>query len=436
MMRLRELARCPFAVGYAVVALILAVAMALCFKAAPYGFTVPDTGSYTEAFRSICHGQVHLWRMPVYPMIIGTCFRIFGPDFGGTVTALLQWGMFVVTLICLRRLLLMLTGSARLTFWIFAFYALAPGNFECNQVLFSEATATCLTMLAAYRAVCSLRRPSVSNVLLTLLWLGLLLSLKPAAASFLAAAVVWLVLLLWLHRGRVRRQAIVILAALCVFIAGLALYSVLMYRYNGVRTLSIAGTANNYFTLREAGLVTPENCSDHALRQVIADSIGTEIPREHSQIWDEYWCLYRASGPAVLEKFTNEVMMANKGVIVRHIINRFNSECARYMIISTKAAFVPWSFSFLPKPSVNMAVWILGACLAVFGFHLRRYPLWASEGLCICLPAFVYIATAAIFAMDDYTRLVHPVQPLFWIGIAMLAKAMRVAPLCETPAQQ
>ena len=60
MMRLRELARCPFAVGYAVVALILAVAMALCFKAAPYGFTVPDTGSYTEAFRSICHGQVHL----------------------------------------------------------------------------------------------------------------------------------------------------------------------------------------------------------------------------------------------------------------------------------------------------------------------------------------------------------------------------------------
>lgn len=45
MMRLRELARRPFAVGYAVVALVLVVAMALCFKAAPYGCSVPDTES-------------------------------------------------------------------------------------------------------------------------------------------------------------------------------------------------------------------------------------------------------------------------------------------------------------------------------------------------------------------------------------------------------
>lgn len=417
--------------GYALVGLVLAAAMAFSFMKHPYGCAVPDTQSYIDAYHSLLNGRIHSWRMPLYPLLAGGCMDIFGPAYGGSAVALLQWLMYGVTLCYMRRLLLAVTSSQRIAFWVTAIYALMPGNFEPNQILFTETTATCLTTMMACHMAGTLRNPQVGRAAAAMLCLILLLTLKPASAPLLATSVIWLGLLVGLHRGNIRKTAVAICAGIVLAMSFLTLYLAAMHSMHGLNTLSATSTANNFFTIRQAGLITAANTSDTTLQRLIADSLPTEASTDIYRTWDEYYIIQRNVGDIRMEQFVNSTIATHKATVLRHIVNRFNSICPQYPLFSTRSEFVPWSIPFLPRPNINVAAWILAACLLVFISRLRRAPLWASEGLCISVPACLMLGTVIAGAMDDYTRLFLPVQPLFWISVAMVLNVLRIGPETE-----
>ena len=202
----------------------------------------------------------------------------------------------------------------------------------------------------------------------------------------------------------------------------LALYCMAMSAAYGVFGPSTVSGTNNYFTVRSAGIMNPEELPRPELR-AIADSLlkaNGEAP-DLPAMWDEVAVLSRVASPVEMGQYTSLAIKAHPVEVAKFMLTqRLADVCAADCIYG--GSVCP-PLRALTKPfSVNngaafLMMLLLMITMARADLRSRRFStfMWFLCGLLT-----VTYATVTIGAQNEWPRLLLPGYPVLLILAASL----------------
>lgn len=279
-----------------------------------------DTITYFEAWDTLLTGHLHDLRTPLYPLFIGSLRAISGSTVCYYAACIIQCAVFVLSIGWFRRLASETIGNSTIVFWATAIYAIYPGPLTLNCTLITESfalsgiTGMLWLICKAYKNNSTKAAIGAGAVMLCLVLLRPAFIYLPCVLG-----VFWLIAAF--NKTR-RRAGMVSIACCAATIACLGIYCAAMNKEHGISTPSSVSATNNYFTARNAGLISSEYA--HGRLAEVIDSIISErpVPSDNSDIWQENRSIVDNSTPAEFSAYVSATIKAHPKEAIKYIVTK------------------------------------------------------------------------------------------------------------------
>ena len=240
----------------------------------------PDSQSYIDAWTNN-FGILDYTRTPVYPIVLG----IIGILLKGYLFLyglfLFQIFFFILSVKWFYRLTESILSKQKLAYVVSFFYAVHPCvNSWCFAVL-TESLSISLMVGFLYYFHNNLIRFSVRNTLTSVIFVFLMVFLRPAFIYLLPSALV--AFLLMLLKSKKYFVGVFSILFVCIFVIG---YMQAFNNRYGAFTTSRIGTANQYYSARQYGYIRPTIKSSTEFKRYLEKSIAKygECPNNYDSL--------------------------------------------------------------------------------------------------------------------------------------------------------
>lgn len=354
--------------SYPALMVVSAVVMAYCSRYGPGESMAWDEDSYVAACEAVGAGVPDRFRTPVYPALLCVLRAVFGSGVLRYAVIAVQAAAMLAAIPLLGSLCRRFTGSDRVSFRCAALFGLTPGIVCWYACVLTEVWAVCGVTAWLWVMTRDLPGPPrASSAVLGGVVLWLLVFLRPVMMCLLPVYALYWAWRWVAWRGAATRAGLAALAMTAVCAGSVAAYRTTIHRLYGLRTISTVTLYNNYFTLGEAGLLSPGDTEHAGLRGQIAQHLAEAdtvcahpLMLELHNVPDEDVVPY-----PVLESFIDRQLRAHAGELAVYVWRR--------------------------------AMWLAWPCPAVY--ESGRGPLTPLEDM--VLPSvglyFVFLALAGVF---------------------------------------
>lgn len=358
-----------------------------------------DSPSYVEAW-NFCysHGDLDIFRTPVYPVLIGLGRILFGSTYCFLLPVIVQILIFYTCGIIFGKMILSVISNRRVAwFTVFLYFLFYPVVNTLN-LLGTEALAFSLTSLWTVCVWKFLQRATLWNgiaiafLTLTEVMLRPSLLILMITIAGLGVAGVWM--------RSYRRQVLWLLVTLIPVGTIVKLYIDEMERLTGVPTISVVSVVNTYFMAREFNDIFPELLTDTPE----AVDVMRRYQKEGHRLSEEYILKQYTEFDTLLEgvmtysniqTYADRVKHEHPGLWYSHVVRRIvdslkmqgplKSACNYLVVTLYTIAFV--------------AIWIARRCFSLVNFLI----LMLGGGS---------LLSVLLYAQNDYGRLMLPTSAI------------------------
>ncbi len=361
-----------------------------------------DTQTYIDAVKkSLSNGMIDQWRLPVYPLLLGSVKLIFGDGFLWAVI-ILQNLVFLLTIRYFYKLLLWITGSNRLTFWLTLYYAFSPGIVCYNNYVVTESLAISFSVFLAWGLKTMLSENAWRGVVIVTVFIGLTVFMRPAQIYLLPVFLAIFGGMAFVQRYR--RAALYGLGGvLFVTISFLAYMGVFKSNY-GIYSPSAIGTVNQFYIGRYYDLIRKDDLQHHEIGAYLSDS---QDDKNNSVLFIEAYSAIRNVG---LKEAHDEIIYAMRrdpGGWVKAAWDRFcRSGYDRLFAIGpSKYYLIPFSVK-MSSVYCFVAAFLLSLCYWVA--KNKKIPWFIAT---LSLLVLANLKVSILGAQSEWWRLAFPSVP-------------------------
>lgn len=229
-----------------------------------------DYFDYLGAWENLQHLHPHISRPPVYPLILGTSYGLFGETAGQFFLVLLNWTAWIIGSLLTWKIMSYLKVRRGFRIAVFIALMLFSGSWVYNNNLLPEALVQGLIPLQIWTFIKFLRTKRTIWILYSVLTALSLLFIKPQFICLYPVLTVFWVIVTFRNRHQ-------LFAAICLTVLSgcvIGAYSlVLNHFYSLSGSISISTYWNRYCTLRMAGLIRIDEIRDPQARQALTPFI-------------------------------------------------------------------------------------------------------------------------------------------------------------------
>lgn len=409
------------------------------------GSILMDGYSYYNAWETIKGGHTDYLRTPVYTIVVGALYEIFGKEGSLILVPAVNWVFYIVSI----RLL-----------W------------DINQQLEGEKTAlnaTCMLTLMLIPGFWLLVNFSMAEVM-ALMWLTMLLWLTPkllrvwsqrllylcggliAVTVLTKPLMIFLVVLmpaLWIIAGWKRNGILLsVTKAMILPVTLLAGYLYCMVHTYEMPYFTIANSYNTYICLRNDSLLKPEDIKDEELRENFRQwyELRPGGVTETSEYWRELHYGYCWQD---LGRMCNDAISSHPGEAAEAVLRRFGTSLTASQFYNLKedlgsapariAIYRDWNglthnhddgFIY-PLHNILQPPIFIGLLLTLTYIILwcrrwrrrHRFPAFAALIAAVYVSAYIVTVTGS---PDIWGRILFPVNPLLAVmGVSLTAAVVR-----------
>ena len=382
----------------------------------------PDTFTNLDAMETLAAGHLDIMRTPVYPLFLLLCKSIFGTAHFKEGAVVLQHIFFLVSIYYLWRTFKLAGLRQWVQALLLAVYAFMPGINVWSCHILPENFAIVGMVMFTYCVVRLWHEPRVSTAAWFLVWLVLLIYLRPASIYLLPVmGVAWL-LFLWSRRHR----------AYVVALAGtlLASLSVLGYMWAyeheyKVFAMSNVGIVNRYYMLRNGAAIDTTLIADPALRARVVASFAKwgNPPAEPVNAYEAFPFCREYGVPAVLQVVqANEA--AHRGKLLRMLARRAEESSSCKLYVSELRTMSRICKVVSPDMNAMYAVVLCYAVVLLWWIcRYRRVPRLAATLFMLMCSAVI---VAVVGAQNGWPRLLTPSTPVLMLMVGQLCSMVSV----------
>lgn len=403
--------------------------------------TILNGEEYFIAWDNLKNGLPQPLRPPVYPIFIGVLSEVFGQGRALAVIPLIQWIVFV----CSLQLVWKINQASKVgnVFNIISILIvyLIPGFWVMNNFAMPESVCIYLVLLTIWL---TLKYNSVKQIRYLISGGCCVLVLVFVKPMFIF--LIPLMPLYWYCGGkRKKRHLLAGIALLAITISSLCVYACWMRSNFGVFGLSEASSMNKYQTLRQAGLITPDNISDTQLRlqfqKYYEKDPGVQAPYSN-RYWNEIcgdnfvWAQTEAIAYETIAKHPTKAACAALAHFEEalpyshfHCLQPQKYDSDKYLANwngITPARYSTYIFPF--QKYLNFPIWggLLTTAVYILLFvrrWFREHKLPIAEFIVSSLMSTAYI-TVILSAPDCWGRILTPVNILLTIMWATICSRL------------
>lgn len=383
----------------------------------------PDSVTYVSAWDSLVNGQIDIFRTPTYPIFLGICKFIFGVGVFKFIAIIFQHLFFLVSIYYYQQIVKSFIRSNKVCFWLTLIYAILPCIIDWNNYILTESFAIVGMVFLAYNTIKVYKQVSVISSLGFLFWLLFLIFLRPSFLYLLPVMFLFWFVLLFL--GKKKGSCVGIICTCIIFLCQLA-YVYQMEQVYGVFTPSSVSVINQYYMIRQNGLVYVEGIENETLRNEIKNGIEEEgIATDNYQfLWGETNRLIEKYPLEDVQQIISVSFKANPVGVIKKAGGR-----------AYKAASFPLCITLLPGFStlfdmIGVSINFLYLFFIIYAIIIvcwvvkkRQIPVLSCLFFLLGLSNLI---TVIIGAQSEWSRLILPSMPLYLLMFGQLCTMFKV----------
>lgn len=389
------------------------------------GFWLPDSLSYAQAADTLLNGDLDLLRTPVYPLIIALLKAIFGPAYAYKILLLVQFIVFLISGILLRKIAVKFTGSIKAAFWISSIFLLFPGHIVTSVNIMTESFSVSGVIILIWSLVRSHPKyPTWTDAILSGLVLAFLIYLRPIFLYLLPVTFVYYLLLLIRFKKDYQFSFSVGCAMLAVIVASLFVYQHAMTKKYGIHAITIVNIVNNFSTAKEGIGMHPDLASTEELHALLE-----EVEAQHNMgACDDAVALmpYYISNPVIFEEYTNRLLRYSPKDVLKHVVFRRTPAVVNSKLFISYTRF-PFNLIEIFNPTMHVYFAIIIWFLVFFIIYVRRSGNLPPISSLLLMMTLGITFTSIIGAMGDWPRLNMPGIPAFLLIAGKLCTFYRLS---------
>lgn len=364
----------------------------------------PDTDSYWFTWQTYLGQNDFEVRTPLYTVFIGPWMSAFGYKPGMIPVVCLQELLRIFSLFYVWRICRMSGLTDKWSFWLIVVWLLVPSVFHANYEakVLTESLSVTLTIFYVYSLLRFINAPSRKLGVWIAVWTYLLVLLRPANLPFYLISMLFFAAMWKLFKVKFSTFSTALLLIIVFIGATIAHEMRGQARYEmGVYTL--VSNCNNYYFVRDAGMIKPEYIEDPEIRRQYELYLQTGNIAERTKM--EYMCALQIPSEIAFKRIARNAIKAEPEKILPGLCQR--------MVRVMKFPLI-WSWDTEVHPTFNRFIprfWI--AFLAIgwlLLYSLRRYRHYGQKvegliGILLSVISIVVMLTTAVGAMYEWGRL-------------------------------
>lgn len=252
---------------------------------------VGDTYTYEKAWEVLKTLHPDICRPPVFPILLGVCYSIFGVWWGQVAVCAIQWGCWIWGLTLVWQILSYLKVKRNWRIGLVLICLPFYGCWVMNNAVQTDGFATGLIPLVVWELIRYRRTGARKWIWWALVTLLGFLFLKPQFLFLIPVMTVSWLYVTW----RNRRHRMESLAIPGVSILLLYIYYLCVTHCYPIHSISNVTNWNGYNSMRMAGLIKPEEIRDSVTRETLRPFLeadpGLNLP-DHRLYWNEMFYLW------------------------------------------------------------------------------------------------------------------------------------------------
>lgn len=250
--------------------------------------TIGDMHTYVTAWGNLCRLHPDPMRPPIYPILLGSSLDIFGEQLGGCFMMIIHWSVWIAGCRWCWLILREFDVSKTISSLIVILLMLFPGTWVLNNMLQTDGLATGGMALFIWQLIQYRNTHKQKWIILSGMLLIAYLFLKP---QFIFLLPIWGIAWVYVSSKDRGHQKWALGVCVTAITAVIAYQGALYYCYRQPY-ISKVSPVNNYYSLRMAGLIYPDEIEDSVARETLRPFIeadpGTDLP-DHYLYWTETW---------------------------------------------------------------------------------------------------------------------------------------------------
>lgn len=379
------------------------------------GTEAGDTVTYFTAWDTLLTGIPDSLRTPLYPVFVGSLRAVFGATAGRIAVCLIQCALFLCSIRWFAKLAEALTGNRTVTFWATAVYAIYPGPLTLNCMLLTESLALSGTTGLLWLTYKAFTRNDTKAAVGAAVVTCALVLLRPALIFIpLLFGLFWLIALI--ARKSTLRTAAISLSGCVVALSILGGYCLAMKSTYGISSPSSVSAINNYFTIREAGIIDSRQIGNPRMRQTVDSILAVRpLPGTLAETWAEVDAISANANPAEMAEFTTGAISAHPVETVRYLMTVRLPEAVGDDAVYGGSVLAPVR-ALTKLIGVNIGGTL--ALLLVFVVILLRNRSFELVKWLVAALFAATVATAVLGAQGEWQRLIVPAYPALLVMAA------------------
>lgn len=385
----------------------------------------PDTTSYINAWDNYLEGKLDMLRTPVYPIFLGICRTVLGTSNFQLSAIIVQHIVFLISICYFNKSVVYLLGDRKLSFWITFFYAICPGFISWNNYILTEPFALAGMVFLLYCSIKLYVRPTCQIALTYTFWLLFLIFLRP---SFLYLIPVYLCL--WLLLGY-RNKKLLIYGISCTM-AVVCLEGFYIYEFKqmyGVYTPSSVSSINQYYIIRQHGLISIDYIDNKDLKQEIDNSIKTKgfFLEDDEVLWHEGDDLVKKYGLVDVQNIISTSLRLYPVELIKkaggRAVRAISLPLCHNNLSTNGAVFLSFVLNFL---NIGYLYTLLLIYLFIVFYWLFRKGVVPVFSLLIFMLGSCNLILVIIGAPAAWNRLILPSMPLYLLMFAQICTMFKI----------
>jgi hypothetical protein len=389
-----------------------------------YGGGTSDTDTYYAAWDTICSGKIDAFRTPLYPVFIGLAKAVFGDFAGKIVVWIIQSAIFLCSIKWMKFLSEYFISNRKIAFLVTAFYAIFPGPLVMNAAILTESLALTGMVGLLYLTVKLYERQQPKYMAWITLLLVALIMLRPAF-SYLPVIYAGLWIVAFFSHQFPKRICLLGGLSVIVVISIVVGYTLQMKRTYGIMTLSGISLDNNYFAVRTAGVIDPEELSDTVTRKVVADVLDNPfIGHRGYDYWVDVYRLHQSLTLTQIDTLVSTAVDNHSAEIARFILfERLNDACSNDVINGGAITPPVKMFTRLVNPNISTSYAILVIFFFISLWPEIRHRLFSILKWLLVVHFISLNVVVILGAPSEWCRLLMPNYPTLLLIFGMTLQA-------------
>ena len=392
-----------------------------------------DTDSYFNAWTNLKQGKIDIFRTPTYPIFIGLIQGLSGASLFKLAIVIAQYILFFVSIFFFYKITCHFIDNSKVCSFITLFYAICPGIISWNNLILTEPLAISGTVFLLYYSIRLYEKPMVKMALLYAFWLLFLIFLRPSFLYLFPA-----LLFFWALSGLYGKARVFLLGILCtVFVLCCEAFYICKFEKSyGVYSPSSVGVLNQYYIVRQHGLINVDGISNDSLRCELQRSIESNgaTTNNHDLLWTEGYDFISRYGLKEVQTVISTTMKEHPVEMLKKALGR-----------SIRAMHTPLFHSLIPVSGIVyyfvdftgfdftdfLSMGLLYVFIIIYVIILIRNTLYKKRKMpCLSMLLLLIgvgnLITVIIGAQESWNRLIVPSMPIYLLMFGQICTMFKV----------